>query len=423
MCWLISFILLGVCEAAGGGVVQPQPDLQTNTACTSVDGFSKCCGQFSHPGLCYKIDSSDAHPEDTCASFCLLKGGKYSDSDHRALGSDLEAYECAGPDDHSHRRLGSSSSSSASKCKAESSSNASESHRILGGTTASSFCPLERTYYLHEAVDEKCFNQSYITTGHLDKHAKHDGTHCAFFDYNPDTHLCCIPAKDEPAVPSFNRYTFDYDTAKAKWDHRRLGGDGPARRDWTASLEYIKEEKDTHNKCPAPVQGSPHPHIFGIGATLNLFEFSICLCILILATLFLEILTDLAHDYVHSLHNHNYRAIFEKITSELMILGCISFIIFICEVELGLASASYYLELELAHLVLFFIGLIFVMQSIYLLVAMTTVVGFWRTIDPHSNEKLSELCEQAMTGKPTKMSLWRKYVLAESLRFHIVKQV
>jgi hypothetical protein len=370
-----------------------------------------------------------SNPEDTCASYCLLKGGTYPANekkvgDHRTLASEKKADDCKLADED--RRLGASSSSSAAQCKAGDSS--SSDHRLLGSSSSSSsssFCPLDRTYYLQDKVASKCFNDSFITEAHLHPDAEHNETHCVFFDFNPDTHLCCIPAYDEPPVPSFNRYTVDYNKAKKKWatdDHRRLGGGGgAARRGWMKSLEWI-EEDDVYNKCPAPVRASAHPHIFAIGATLNLFEFSCCLCILILATLFLEVVTDTAHDYVRSLHNHHYRAIYGKIVSELMILGCISFIIFISEVELGLASASYYLELELAHLMLFFIGLIFAVQSIYLLMAMEVVCAFWRSIDPSTDDKLGQLCEQAITGKPHRLSWWRKVILAESLRFHIVKQ-
>jgi Ca2+-binding EF-hand superfamily protein len=284
-------------------------------------------------------------------------------------------------------------------------------------------------YYLHEAVDQRCFNKSYITWEHLNDPSRSHGDkygHCVFFDYNPQTRMCCIPSKDEPVVDSFNRYTINTKTLKAALnftDHhhdRRLGGGGGTRQDWLSALMYVKIKDEEHpSKCAGPpLPESAHPHIFTVGATLNLFEFSSCLFFLILFTIFLELIVEKIEHYCRNLGNDRFMDIFNKITSELMILGIISFTIFFCEVEMDLASQPFYIELELAHLMLFFIGIVFALQSVHLLTMMRWVIQFWGSINERSALELVVKCDQAVAGK---LSFLEKISLAEMVRFHVVK--
>jgi hypothetical protein len=277
-------------------------------------------------------------------------------------------------------------------------------------------------YYLHEKIHNRCYNQSYITHHHLDP-KRTQGKYCRFFDYNPLTRMCCIPSKDEPAVPSFNRYTSDFkylgEALHLDEPHRRkLGGGAGFRQDWLDALTFIKDDPDTHNRCTIAPLGEAHPHIFTVGATLNLFEFSYCLFFLILFTIFLEIIVEKIEHYCEHLGNDRFMDIFNKITSELMILGIISFTIFFAEIELDLASKPFYIELELAHLMLFFIGIIFALQSVHLLTMMRWVIQFWGKINQKTAEELTAKCDKATSHK---LTLFQKISLAETVRFHIVK--
>jgi hypothetical protein len=137
---------------------------------------------------------------------------------------------------------------------------------------------------------------------------------------------------------------------------------------------------------------------------------------LITLTMLLETIVDGIMDYVQGLCNQHYMQLYNKMTTELMLLGIISFTIFMSEIAFGLQTKPYYIELEVAHLFLFFMGVILVAQSLTLLEYMRTFVHFWAKADVKSTEELSRLCKLADS-----MPFWQRVKLREELRFHIIK--
>jgi hypothetical protein len=149
---------------------------------------------------------------------------------------------------------------------------------------------------------------------------------------------------------------------------------------------------------------------------LDIFEFSLAMFVLIAITSVLETIVEKVEHYVRSLANHHYMQLFNKMTTELMLLGVISFTIFMSEIGFHLQTKPYYIELEVAHLFLFFMGVILVAQCLTLLEYMRTFVHFWAKSDVKSTEELARLCDKADS-----MPFWQRVKLREELRFHIIK--
>ena len=59
--------------------------------------------------------------------------------------------------------------------------------------------------------------------------------------------------------------------------------------------------------------------------------------------------------------------IHESVMKELMILGLISFSIFIGEEIFSIKNKDYFLELELTHIIIFFVALFYIMKAAWLL--------------------------------------------------------
>jgi hypothetical protein len=193
-------------------------NLLKNYNCENVEGFSKCCHEFSHPGTCYRVNATETRPEEACKRFCQTRGAETSRTkcasktktarvlaDSKLTDKDThptEFTECQG--DGSSRRLGDDLSSSSYEKAA--------------------FCPLKQMYFLDD-LDPACYSNpsrrlGTIPSGSADLYKKQDETHCSFFDYNPQTRVCCIPEAHTPPIPSFNRYTV------AQADTRRRLGSG-----------------------------------------------------------------------------------------------------------------------------------------------------------------------------------------------------
>ena len=70
------------------------------------------------------------------------------------------------------------------------------------------------------------------------------------------------------------------------------------------------------------------PGLFQLGASLNLWYFSLCMFTLIVFTLVLELVVEGMEHVIEGWDNEHYMDIFNKVLAELMILGTISFLIF-----------------------------------------------------------------------------------------------
>ena len=86
--------------------------------------------------------------------------------------------------------------------------------------------------------------------------------------------------------------------------------------------------------------GGNHPSIFALGGHLDLFHATVCFTVLIVLAMAIE---KLVHNVEHYIEHHaepHYMNILEKVIKELMILGVISFTIFVGEQVVTRQQAS-----------------------------------------------------------------------------------
>jgi hypothetical protein len=124
-----------------------------------------------------------------------------------------------------------------------------------------------------------------------------------------------------------------------------------------------------------------HPSLFQLRQYLKDYpldpvEILMCFMALITITIIFE---ELVHHTDHMLEFKapHFSNIFESICKELMILGFISFTIFIFEQLAQLSSEAFYLEMELVHIVIFFVAMILALKAVWLLIIMDIARVDW----------------------------------------------
>ena len=102
-----------------------------------------------------------------------------------------------------------------------------------------------------------------------------------------------------------------------------------------------------------------------------------------------------------------------------MILGIISFSIFVGEQAFALASKDYYLALEFAHVTIFFAALVFVVQATFLLALMNGIVSKWDRLAARSLDSI--IAEGNEVNGGSKATRSERASLREAMEFHIMK--
>lgn len=103
--------------------------------------------------------------------------------------------------------------------------------------------------------------------------------------------------------------------------------------------------------------------VFGAFSEMDIAIFTIVfiilLCILTLIELLFEKLDVLAEKY-------NQQDIFRKLKYELMVLGILSFVIFLTTLSPSVAKSDAFLAFETAHIVILFMAFSFIIQAVFL---------------------------------------------------------
>ena len=165
--------------------------------------------------------------------------------------------------------------------------------------------------------------------------------------------------------------------------------------------------------------GEKHPSIFALGKYLDFFHATVCFCVLIMFTIVLEYIVHRTEHFIHHKLPVHYAEIFNKVVKELMILGIISFSIFVGEQAFALASKDYYLALEFAHVTIFFAALVFVVQATFLLALMNGIVSKWDRLAARSLESIIAEGNEVNGGR--KATHNERASLREAMEFHIMK--
>ena len=124
--------------------------------------------------------------------------------------------------------------------------------------------------------------------------------------------------------------------------------------------------------------------VFNMGTDVSIILVSIVMLTIIIVTVAIEKLVHRARHIPLS-----YRPIVNKLEEEFMILGAVSFLIVIVEVSAGVTHAQL-LNIEFAHLLLFFAAINLVGFALKQLVAMAGCQGHWDRL---------ERCDKALMAK------------------------
>ena len=113
----------------------------------------------------------------------------------------------------------------------------------------------------------------------------------------------------------------------------------------------------------------PHPSIFLLRTAAIDFDglaVALSFCVLVIMTIAIEQVFEMVERAVHK-RAAVFSLVGEKIVKELMILGLISFSIFVGEQAFHLNATSFYLPLEFAHIVIFVLAIFYVTEALYFL--------------------------------------------------------
>jgi hypothetical protein len=158
--------------------------------------------------------------------------------------------------------------------------------------------------------------------------------------------------------------------------------------------------------------------IFSTGDQLNEKPTMWSLIALIVFTVFFEVgLHQLEH---HVRHQPNYLVILGKIYKELMILGFISFILFVCIQLCVLEHGENLVAFEYAHIIIFFVALVLVVQAVRFNLYAVKVKHFYtitakieeqNLISNFANEKDSRFFWNSSLRERMEFQIMRKFFL------------
>ena len=153
----------------------------------------------------------------------------------------------------------------------------------------------------------------------------------------------------------------------------------------------------------------PHPSIFGMRQTTADFDgrlVATSFCTLVLFTCVIE------HLYEHVEHAVHKRAavfglVWEKVVKELMILGLVSFTIFIGEQAFHLNQTSFFLPLEFAHIVIFVLAIFYVAEALFFLWLSESITKHYDTCLAMSKGDIAARLQREWGASSGDEGLWR----------------
>jgi hypothetical protein len=136
----------------------------------------------------------------------------------------------------------------------------------------------------------------------------------------------------------------------------------------------------------------PHPSIFAMSGAANFdgMHVATTFTILVLFTIIVEQLMERL-EVIISRRESVYHELGSKIVKELMILGLVSFAIFIGEQAFHLNTTEYYLPLEFSHIIIFVMALIYVLGANLILGAIVHICAFWDSCLSMSADQMDQM--------------------------------
>ena len=103
--------------------------------------------------------------------------------------------------------------------------------------------------------------------------------------------------------------------------------------------------------------------IFGIILEIKAAEGTAIFCALIFVLMFLEFMFESLQIQAN---RFGYADVLEKLKKELMMLGILSFIVFIYQTIDNKSTSSWFLAFEMAHIIILFMAISFIFQALLL---------------------------------------------------------
>ncbi|CAM9894396.1 unnamed protein product, partial [Chrysoparadoxa australica] len=132
--------------------------------------------------------------------------------------------------------------------------------------------------------------------------------------------------------------------------------------------------------------------VFGLGSSLSIDSSTAALVGTVLFTIVFEVST---HHLEHRVEGTPYMAMLSKIYKELMIMGCISFAVFMLVQLGGVGHTQAFFAFEFAHIIVFFTAMFYVLQATFLMLISYRLKGLYSVATKAPVHRLVALASQA----------------------------
>ncbi|CAM9222132.1 unnamed protein product [Pylaiella littoralis] len=132
--------------------------------------------------------------------------------------------------------------------------------------------------------------------------------------------------------------------------------------------------------------------VFDLGSKLKAFDYSVMLTIVIVSLVVFDLILETFEHYLHHHKGRFHQNLFKKAIKELMILGLISFVLFILKDQAVFDQSDYVLTntFNFVNLFLFFVGVSFVLAAVLIVMATSPLKARW---DKYANVPLERLLD------------------------------
>eukprot|EP00300_Choanocystis_sp_HF-7_P033134 c45429_g1_i1.p1 GENE.c45429_g1_i1~~c45429_g1_i1.p1 ORF type:complete len:602 (+),score=121.92 c45429_g1_i1:47-1852(+) len=133
--------------------------------------------------------------------------------------------------------------------------------------------------------------------------------------------------------------------------------------------------------------GEEDGSIFVTGKYMDTLQLGICFTTIVGITMLIDFLMENLDAYAQKA-SRIFKGVKDKMVQEIFILGIISFSIFLAEQIGRISKKSFYHELEFVHVLILFIGVFYVLQTLYLFRAVRGKIGHWRRVSQKTKFEL-----------------------------------
>eukprot|EP00752_Nemacystus_decipiens_P003659 g3373.t1 len=182
--------------------------------------------------------------------------------------------------------------------------------------------------------------------------------------------------------------------------------------------------------CVGSAEAAGNAEVFDLWTKLKSFEYTVMLTIVIVG---LVLFDQVVETYEHYLHHHKgrfHRSLFKKAVKELMILGLISFVLFLIKDQrlIDLDDDIVTNTFDFVNLFLFFVGVSFVLAAVLIVNTTAPLKTRWDTYANVPLERLLQLHKEMVTNSWKWYLAWPpRYFMglrqAQVIEYHLFRSV